>query len=61
MTPGTHADRHKAPPQSVRMPAPLLEWYREYAGERGRPVNAVLVEALAEWAAARRLQQEHGG
>lgn len=60
MTSGTHADRHKAPPQSVRMPAALLAWYREYAGEQRRPLNAVLVEALADWAAARRLEPEHG-
>lgn len=44
-------DRHKEPPQAVRMPDGLKAWYREQATAEGQPLNALLVAALEEFRA----------
>lgn len=44
-------DRHKSRPKAVRMPDGLPAWYEEHAKAMGRPVNAVLVQALEEFRA----------
>jgi hypothetical protein len=42
-------DRHKYAPIRFRPPEPDRLWLLEYASKAGRPVNAVLAEALAEY------------
>ena len=42
-------DRHKEPPQAVRLPGDLRAWYRERAAADGRSLNSVLVAALEEY------------
>ena len=46
---GRMADRHKLPPVAFRPPAADRAWLLAYAAETGRPVNAVLAEALAAY------------
>jgi hypothetical protein len=46
------ADRHTAGPIPFRPPAAEREWLTAYAVQTGRPVNALLTEAL-------RLLREH--
>jgi hypothetical protein len=45
------ADRHKYAPIRFRPPEPDRLWLLEQAAKTGRPVNAVLAEALAEYRA----------
>ena len=47
------ADRHKHTPVRFRPPEADRLWLLEYAAKMGRPVNAVLAEALAEYRAQR--------
>lgn len=42
-------DKHKHPPLGLRLPEADRTWLLEYAAQAGRPVNAVLAEALAEY------------
>ncbi len=46
-------DRHKHTPIRFRPPEPDRLWLAEYAEQTGRPVNAILAEALAEYRARR--------
>lgn len=48
------ADRHKHTPVRFRPPEADRLWLLEYAAKTGRPVNAVLAEALAAY----RVQRE---
>lgn len=40
-------DRHKHPPIAFRPPEGDRAWLLEYAATTGKPVNAVLTEALS--------------
>jgi predicted transcriptional regulator len=42
------SDRHKRNPVTVRLPEDLRAWVKRYAAVTGRPVNAVIVEAITE-------------
>ena len=46
-------DRHKHAPIRFRPPEGDRTWLLEHAATAGRPVNAVLAEALAEYRARR--------
>jgi hypothetical protein len=41
--------QHKYPPVSVRLPEPDRRWLLEHAKTTGRPVNAVMVTAVAAY------------
>jgi hypothetical protein len=41
-------DRHKRPPESVRLPDGLKAWCRAYADGTGQSVSAVIIAALEE-------------
>jgi hypothetical protein len=53
------ADRHKHTPIRFRPPEADRLWLLEYADATGRPVNAVLAEALAEY--RKRREVDDGG
>ena len=53
------ADRHKHTPVRFRPPEADRLWLLEYADKTGRPVNAVLAEALAEY--RKRREADTGG
>ena len=40
-------DRHKRAPLSLRLPQHDEAWLLAYAAEAGRPVNAIVAEAVA--------------
>lgn len=44
-------DRHAQTPISIRPPKDDRAWLEAYARETGRPVRAILVEALARYRA----------
>jgi hypothetical protein len=52
-------DRHAQNPISIRPPRDDRAWLESYARQTGRPVRAVIVEALAEYRARRTAAQEH--
>ena len=52
-------DRHAQTPISIRPPKDDRAWLESYAKQTGRPVRAILVEALAEYRARRMAGQEH--
>jgi hypothetical protein len=51
-------DRHAQNPISIRPPKDDRAWLEAYARDTGRPVRAVIVEALAEYRARRTAAQE---
>lgn len=53
------SDRHKHAPIRFRPPEADRLWLLEYADTTGRPVNAVLAEALAEY--RKRREADTGG
>ena len=51
-------DRHAQTPISIRPPRDDRAWLEAYAAQTGRPVRAIIVEALAEYRARRTADQE---
>ncbi len=51
-------DRHAQNPISIRPPKDDRAWLEAYARQAGRPVRAIIVEALAEYRARRAASQE---
>jgi hypothetical protein len=49
-------DRHKNPPQSIRLPEDLHTWYKTYATSQNHALHTVLIEALQQF----RRQTEQG-
>lgn len=43
------SDRHKTPPLSFRPPADIRAWLTEIAETTGRPVGAIVIDALREY------------
>lgn len=53
-------DRHAQNPISIRPPKDDRAWLESYARDTGRPVRAIIVEALAEYRARRTAASARG-
>jgi hypothetical protein len=51
-------DRHKYAPIRFRPPEPDRLWLDAYQERTGKPINAILAEALAEYRARRTASQQ---
>ncbi len=52
--------QHRHRPVSIRLPGHLREWLMGYAEQQGRPVRAVVIEALEEYRAQREQERNDG-
>ena len=52
------ADRHKQTPISIRPPDDLRDWLYAYAQHTGRPVRALILQALQEFRTRAENQRE---
>ena len=53
------SSQHKHNPIPFRPPSPEREWLLRYAADTGRPVNAILTEALSEYRSRHQLSSPH--